>query len=66
MKLKDWLEGRDYELLQGSMEEEVLDVTYDSRRAKHGDVFVCRTGTRVASHISIPKVEETGCSLGMD
>ena len=63
MKLKDWLEGLDYELLQGSLEEEVLDVTYDSRKAKPGDVFVCMTGTRVDSHIFIPKVEEAGCRV---
>ena len=66
MKLKDWLEGLDYELLQGSLEEEVLDVTYDSRKAKPGDVFVCMTGTRVESHIFILKVEEAGRSVEVE
>ena len=45
MVLSDWLEGLDYELLQGSLEVQVSDVSYDSRKAKEGDVFVCMTGT---------------------
>ena len=60
MVLRDWLEGLDYELLQGSLEQEVWDVTYDSRKAKAGDVFVCMKGTRVDSHMFIPQVEEAG------
>lgn len=43
MVLSDWLEGLDYELLQGSLEVQVSDVSYDSRKAKEGDVFVCMT-----------------------
>lgn len=60
MILKDWLQGLEYELLQGSLTEEVEDVAYDSRRAKAGDVFVCMTGTRVDSHVFIPAVVEAG------
>ena len=63
MKLKEWLNGLDFELLQGNLEEEVFDVSYDSRKAKPGDVFVCMTGTRVDSHVFIPKVEEAGCRV---
>lgn len=63
MKLKEWLKGLDYELLQGNLEEEVEDVSYDSRKAKPGDVFICMTGTRVDSHVFIPKVEEAGCRV---
>ena len=36
MKLKEWLNGLDFELLQGNLEEEVFDVSYDSRKAKPG------------------------------
>lgn len=60
MVLRDWLEGLDYELLQGSLDVQVADVSYDSRKAKEGDVFVCMTGTRVDSHLFIPQVEEAG------
>ncbi len=60
MILQDWLQGLEYELLQGSLTEEVEDVSYDSRKAKAGDVFVCMTGTRVDSHVFIPAVVEAG------
>lgn len=63
MVLRDWLEGLDYELLQGSLDAQVWDVSYDSRKAKEGDVFVCMTGTRVDSHLFIPQVEEAGVKV---
>ena len=55
MRLKDWLEDVTYELLQGSPEEEVTDVVYDSRKAAPGVVFVCMKGTRVDSHAVLPE-----------
>lgn len=60
MILQDWLQDLEYELLQGSLTEEVEDVSYDSRKAKARDVFVCMTGTRVDSHVFIPAVVEAG------
>lgn len=60
MVLREWLDGLDYELLQGSLDVEVEDISYDSRKAKPGDVFICMTGTRVDSHMFIPQVEEAG------
>lgn len=60
MRLKDWLEDVTYELLQGSPEEEVTDVVYDSRKAAPGVVFVCMKGTRVDSHDFIPEVTKQG------
>lgn len=62
MVLRDWLGELKYELLQGSLDVEVQDISYDSRKAKKGDVFVCMTGTRVDSHLFIPQVEEAGVS----
>ena len=60
MKLKQWLEGLSYELVQGSTEEEVEEVIYDSRKAAAGAVFVCTKGTRVDSHQFIPQVVDAG------
>ncbi len=60
MVLREWLEGLNYELLQGSLDAQVEDISYDSRKAKPGDVFVCMTGTRVDSHMFIHQVEEAG------
>ena len=50
MKIRDWLEELEYELLSGSLDEEVSEVCYDSRKAAPGAVFVCMAGTRVDSH----------------
>ena len=40
MKLKSWLKELPYTLLQGSLEMEVDEVVYDSRKAAPGTVFV--------------------------
>ena len=32
MTIKDWLEGLSYKLVQGSLDVEVNEVVYDSRR----------------------------------
>jgi len=46
MKLKSWLKELPYTLLQGSLEMEVDEVVYDSRKAAPGTVFVCMRGKR--------------------
>ncbi len=58
--LKDWLCELQYTLLQGSVDTEVNEVIYDSRKAAPGAVFVCMAGTRVDSHDFIPQVLEAG------
>lgn len=63
MKLRDWLEELEYELLQGSLEEEVEEVVYDSRKAAAGSVFVCMRGANVDAHKFIPDVVEKGCKI---
>ena len=42
MTIKDWLEGLSYKLVQGSLDVEVNEVVYDSRKAAPGAVFVSR------------------------
>lgn len=58
--LKDWLDGLEYELVQGSLETEVDEVVFDSRKAVPGAVFVCIAGSRVDSHDFIPQVLKAG------
>ncbi len=58
--LKDWLHELQYTLLQGSVDEKVNEVIYDSRKAAPGAVFVCMAGTRVDSHDFIPQVLAAG------
>ena len=63
MKIQDWLEGLEYTLQQGSLEAEVEEVVYDSRRAAPGAVFLCIRGTRTDSHSFIPQVLEAGVKV---
>lgn len=62
MKLKQWLNELDYEVLQGNLDVEVEDVVYDSRKAGPGAVFVCMKGTRVDSHNFIADVAGLGAA----
>ena len=63
MKIGNWLSRTEYELLQGSLEEEVSEVVYDSRKAAPGTVFVCMRGSRTDSHDFIPDVVKAGCRV---
>ncbi|MBT9779290.1 UDP-N-acetylmuramoyl-L-alanyl-D-glutamate--2,6-diaminopimelate ligase [Clostridium sp. MCC353] len=60
MKLIQWLDKMEYELLQGTLDLEVTDVIYDSRKAKEQTVFVCMMGSRIDSHDFIDDVVQKG------
>ena len=60
MILRTWLDELDYELVRGSLDVEVTEVVYDSRKAVPGAVFVCMAGTRVDSHRFVPDVLRAG------
>lgn len=61
MKIRDWLGRLAYTLVQGSLDEDVEDVVYDSRKARPHTVFVCIRGSARDSHTFIPDVLEKGC-----
>ena len=63
MKLGEWLGELEYELLQGSLDTEVSEVVYDSRKAAPGSVFVCMRGANVDSHRFVPDVIERGAAV---
>lgn len=63
MRLADWLNEMEYQLVKGSIEADVLDVVYDSRKAGEGGVFVCIKGTKIDSHDFIPAVLAQGTKV---
>ena len=63
MKIRDWLGRLAYTLVQGSLDEDVEDVVYDSRKARPHTVFVCIRGSARDSHTFIPEVLEKGCRV---
>ncbi|MBO5489311.1 MAG: UDP-N-acetylmuramoyl-L-alanyl-D-glutamate--2,6-diaminopimelate ligase [Eubacterium sp.] len=62
-KLEQLLEKLEYELVQGSLETEVTDLSYDSRKIQPGMMFVAIEGTVVDGHKFIPNVMEQGASV---
>ena len=50
MKLEQLLKGVPFTLAQGSLDTEISDIIYDSRKAAPGLLFVCIVGTQRDSH----------------
>ena len=46
MKLKEVFKGIKYELIKGTMTEEIIDITYDSRKVGYGTLFLANYGIR--------------------
>lgn len=53
MRAEYLLDGIQYELIRGSLEVEVCDITDDSRQVSRGAVFVCMPGPVTDGHIFI-------------
>lgn len=63
MNLKKLCEKIEYKLLQGSMETEVTDIIYDSRKVNDGTMFVCLPGAVTDGHKYIPEAVKAGASV---
>ena len=50
MKLKQLMDKLDYTLLDGSLDEEISTLVYDSRKVEPGSVFVCISGSVRDAH----------------
>ncbi|MCM1154450.1 MAG: UDP-N-acetylmuramoyl-L-alanyl-D-glutamate--2,6-diaminopimelate ligase [Roseburia sp.] len=62
-KLRDLLEHIEYRCLGGSLDVEVGDVVYDSRKASAGSLFVCIEGANVDGHDFAAQVVEAGAKV---
>ena len=60
MKLLSLLEHLEYNCLQGSTEQEVTSVVYDSRKVEEGSLFICIRGAVVDGHKFVPEVIAKG------
>ena len=56
MKLISLLEKLEYTCLQGSTDQEVKNVIYDSRKVEEGSLFICIRGAVVDGHKFVPDV----------
>lgn len=57
------LERLEYECLQGSLEKEITDLVYDSRKVIPGSLFVCVKGTAVDGHSFAAEVAKKGAAV---
>ena len=62
MKLKDLLDGIQYQLIQGDPELEITSIAYDSRKAAEGSLFVCLKGFETDGHQYIPQAVQAGAA----
>ena len=63
MKLSNICEEIEYTLLQGSLETEVRDIIYDSRKIAPETMFVCMVGAVTDGHKYIPDAIDKGASV---
>ena len=63
--MKEWVEAlKEYKVLLGEPEKEELKrISYDSRKAEAGDLFLCMKGSKLDSHDKIPELLEKGVRL---
>ena len=61
MRLRELLKDVKYELVQGDLDLELKDITYDSRKVNKDSAFVALKGFRVDGHDFIEKAIENGC-----
>ncbi|MDO4519092.1 MAG: UDP-N-acetylmuramoyl-L-alanyl-D-glutamate--2,6-diaminopimelate ligase [Eubacteriales bacterium] len=60
MKVAQLLKALEFTCLQGSLEQEVSSVEYDSRKVKENSLFICIRGAVVDGHKFVPDVIEKG------
>lgn len=63
MKLSTLLERIEYTCCQGSIQQEVTTVVYDSRKAEEGSLFICIRGAVSDGHKFIPDVIAKGARV---
>lgn len=56
MKLAELLEKTEYEVRQGSTDQEVKGLAYDSRKVSEGFAFACISGSMQDGHDFYPEV----------
>ncbi len=63
LKLEKILENVKYEVLSGSLDEEITDLVYDSRKAVEGTAFICITGAVTDGHQYIESAVKKGTKV---
>ncbi|MDY2618084.1 MAG: UDP-N-acetylmuramoyl-L-alanyl-D-glutamate--2,6-diaminopimelate ligase [Oscillospiraceae bacterium] len=62
-RLMDLVERLDYTLMQGTLEQDISALVYDSRKVEPGCIFVCVVGAVSDGHSYLPDVTAKGASV---
>ena len=62
-QIKELLQSLDYELLQGTLEGEISELVYDTRKVTKDAMFVCIVGTAFDSHEKAAEVAAAGAKV---
>ena len=62
-QIKELIQSLDYELLQGSLEGEISELVYDTRKVSKDAMFVCIVGTAFDSHEKAEEVAAAGAKV---
>lgn len=62
MKVSEICKEMEYTCLQGSVDAEIKDIVYDSRKIEAGTMFVCMVGAVTDGHKYIPDAVEKGAA----
>lgn len=63
MKLADLLDRLEYKCIQGTIDCQVTEVIYDSRKVSNGCLFICIAGANFDGHLFAPEVAEKGAKV---
>ena len=63
MRLEELLENLTYECVQGTMDKEVTEIVYDSRKVCEGCLFLCIEGANFDGHEFAAEVVKKGAKV---
>lgn len=63
VRLRNLVEKLEYQCVKGSIDVEIQDIVYDSRKVGKDTIFVCVKGSKLDSHDFIPEVLEKGVTV---
>ena len=50
MQLEEVMQGIEYKVLEGQLNQDIRGISYDSRKVKQGDLFICIPGLKADGH----------------
>ena len=62
MKIEEYLDGLEYDIIQGDPKADISEVVYDSRKLSKGCLFVCIEGANFDGHSAVAEAADKGAA----